>query len=160
MNKDKIVKILINYISLPILGIVVFFMLTAFINRVFINPPIDNELEGKGILKNEAIQVNILNGCGEKGVADKFRQYLRLRGFDVVEIGNYNSNTKNTLVLDRLGDKRSCIKVAHSLGLHDSTIIKKIDSSLYLRATLIIGKDYRNFINLDKATAGMDIIYN
>ncbi len=37
------------------------------------------------------VQLEVLNGCGTSGIADKFTDYLRKQNFDVVQIGNYIS---------------------------------------------------------------------
>lgn len=93
---------------------------------------------------NLTIQLDVRNGSGESGVASVFTEYLRLKGFDVVEIGNYTSSDEaKTLIIDRNGNKASCKKVAYSLGISERNIIQQINPSLYLDATVVIGKDYK-----------------
>jgi len=133
-----------NILLLSALGLIVIVMLSSFINRIFISPPIDpsidEEIETSG--KEVVIQVNILNACGESGLAAKVKDYMRFRGFDVVEIGNYHSIVEKSMVFDRLGDLRSARKVAYALGINDSNVVSSIDSNLYLRSTIVIGKDF------------------
>jgi hypothetical protein len=38
---------------------------------------------------SEIIQVEVLNGCGVTGVADRFTDFLRSEKFDVVKTDNY-----------------------------------------------------------------------
>lgn len=133
-----------NILLLSALGLFVIVMLSSFINRVFISPPIDPNLDKNlEASKNEiVIQVNVLNGCGEAGLAGKVSEYLRFCGFDVVEIGNYAAGAEKSVVLDRLGDIRSSRKVAYALGVSDSMVVSSIDSNMFLRSTIIIGKDF------------------
>jgi len=141
-NFDK-VKVL-NYMFIGIMGLVVAGMLSSFVMRMSA-PPIDAKIESD-IVKStveEVIQVNVLNGCGVPGLAGKAQQYLRSRGFDVVEIGNTETVIEKSQVIDRVGDQISAMKVAYALGLADSTVTSNIDSSLFLRATIVIGNDYK-----------------
>ena len=47
-------------------------------------------------------------------------------------------------MIDRIGDPVSARKVAYALGIREERIETDIDSTLYLRATVIIGDDYRS----------------
>lgn len=133
-----------NILMLAALGLIVIVMLSSFINRVIISPPVDANIEkGAETSENETvIQINVLNACGETGLASKVKEFLRLRGFDVVEIGNFTSTEEKSFVLDRIGDMRSARKVAYAVGIPDSLVVSSIDSTLYLRSTVIIGKDF------------------
>jgi len=119
-------------------------MLSSFINRVIISPPVQAEIDnGANTSQNDVvIQVNVLNACGETGLAAKVMEFLRLRGFDVVEIGNYPKKEEKSFVLDRLGDVRSARKVAYAIGVPDSLVVSALDSTLFVRSTVVIGKDF------------------
>lgn len=133
-----------NILMLIAFGLIVIVMLSSFINRVIISPPVNSEIEnGTNSSQNDiVIQVNVLNGCGETGLAAKVMEFLRLRGFDVVEIGNYHKKVEKSFVLDRLGDIRSARKVAYAIGIPDSMVVSSIDSTLFVRSTVVIGKDF------------------
>ncbi len=133
-----------NILLLSALGLIVIVMLSSFINRVIISPPVDASIE-QGLEASEndvVIQINVLNACGEPGLAAKIKDFMRFRGFDVVEIGNYTSPEEKSFVLDRVGDMRSARKVAYALGMADSMVVSSIDSNLYLRSTVVVGKDF------------------
>ena len=68
---------------------------------------------------------------------------MRIRGFDVVEIGNYGKPQSKTCVFDRVGDLGSALKVAKAMGVADSLVFTKKDSTLFLRATVVLGSDYK-----------------
>ena len=112
--------------------------------RVVISPPVVAELDmaSKQKASREVIQVEILNSTKQSGLANKFMNYLRIRNFDVVKIGNHPEETMKSTIIDRLGDYNSAKKVAYALGISDSLISRSIDSSLFLRCTIIIGNDF------------------
>lgn len=138
-------RLLYNKVTFVLLIITFFTLLSSFVYHNFvvkeITPLIDNELDDNF---NNTIQLNILNGCGEPGLAAKLKEYFRKREFDVVEIGNFKYEVDKSLVIDRIGDMRSAYKVAQSIGIADSMVTKNIDSTMYLRTTLVIGKDWKN----------------
>lgn len=138
------IKKYLNLAIISILSIVVAFMLTSFFMRMT-NPPVESSLDGTiGITKQERIQINILNGCGKNGLAAKTNEYLRKYKFDVVEIGNYPGKVDRSMVIDRLGDRSSAEKVAYAIGIPDSCIVTKIDSSLFIRTTVVLGNNYKS----------------
>jgi len=133
----------INLAIIFVLLILISLLLSSFIDRVFITPPISANLPDElKTNKQEVIQVNILNASGEPGLASKAKEFLRVRGFDVVEIGNNKTIVENSTVIDRLGDIGSAYKVAYAIGINDTLITTQIDSSLFLRSTILIGKDF------------------
>ncbi len=142
-NTEKLIKITLNsVITLMILFSGAMFL--AFTNRVFIEPPVDAKLADniEKLNNQEVIQVSILNSTAVSGLANKAKTFLQMRNFDVVEIGNYVSVLPNTKIIDRVGDYSSAIKVAHALGVPDSLVSTQIDSTLFVRTTVVIGQDY------------------
>ncbi len=90
-----------------------------------------------------AIQLDVLNGSGQPKLAQRMTDFLRARGFDVVEMGNYRSNdVEATLVLDRAGNMDAAKQVAMALGVSAERVRQQIDKSLYLDVSVVIGKDY------------------
>jgi hypothetical protein len=78
----------------------------------------------------------------KEGVARTTMDYLRSAGFDVVEIDNYKSfDVERSFVIDRVGDSVSTRSVARALGIADSLYVRTIDSTLYVRCTIVLGKD-------------------
>jgi hypothetical protein len=118
-------------------------MLSSFIIRIT-TPPISAAVDSANRISEleQFIQVNVLNACGKTGLAAEVKNYLLKRGFDVVEIGNYGVPLENSIVIDRVGDVNSSLKVAYAMGIKDSFVTTEIDSALYVRATIIVGKDY------------------
>lgn len=142
-KREKIIRISFNLINAFLL-LLVTLLIMSFTNRVFISPPVDSNLEENIEKLNnlEIIQVSILNSTEINGLANKARTFLQLRNFDVVEIGNSKGVLPKTIVIDRMGDFASAKKVAKAFGVADSLIKTNIDSSLFVRVSIIIGQDY------------------
>jgi len=97
------------------------------------------------------IQVEVLNGCGVSGIADKLTDYLRVNYIDVVNLGNYRSyEIENSIIISRNDKIINAEKVAALVGIDESSIIQQTNSDYLLDVTFILGKDYRNLIPLKK----------
>ncbi len=93
--------------------------------------------------KERTIQMDVLNGTGESRLAQRLTDYLRSRGFDVVETGNYREELEKTLVIDRAGNSQAALQVAQALGIPNNQVMQKVDKNLYLDVSVFVGKDYR-----------------
>ena len=97
------------------------------------------------------IQVEVLNGCGRSGVAEKLTDFLRAKGFDVVKLGNYRSfEIESSIVISRNEGIQNAEKVAVAVGLKYENVIEQINPEYLLDVTFILGKDYKNLIPLQK----------
>ncbi len=94
---------------------------------------------------SDIIQVEVLNGCGVRGAADRFTDYLRNNNFDVVNVSNYISfDVTNSMVIDRIGNMANAYKVAKSLGIKNENVIQQLNKDYFLDVSVIIGRDYYN----------------
>jgi hypothetical protein len=135
----------LNIVIIIIGGLVIFFGY-SFINNTFFQTRIDPHVAQKSssTIQGRVIQLDILNGCGIPGVAQKFTEYLRKKGFDVVQSSNNSSfDVEFTHVLDRVGDKETARKVALVLGIDTSKILVDINHEYYLNVSVVVGKDYQ-----------------
>ena len=124
------------------LTLLVAFLGYSLLERHVFRPPVD-VLKWEG--GSEIIQIDLLNGCGVSGAATAVRDYLRARGYDVVEMRNYKSfDVGESLVVDRTGDFRTAEKVAYALGIQKSHIIHQINPDYFVDVSVIIGKDYKS----------------
>jgi hypothetical protein len=95
------------------------------------------------IISPRVLQLDVLNGCGVKGIGSKFTDFFRTQGFDVVESKNYKSfQVSQTLVIDRTGDLAAARRVAAALGVKEKNIIQQINLDYFVDVSVIIGKDY------------------
>jgi hypothetical protein len=113
----------------------------SLIVRTTVRPPVDPTKHDRE--SAEIIQIDVLNGCGISGVAGEFTSYLRSRGYDVVEIGNYRTfDVAESMVIDRTGNLETARKVAYALGIREANVIQQINHDYFLDATVVIGNDF------------------
>ena len=97
------------------------------------------------------IRIEVLNGCGKSGVAEKLTDYLRSSGFDVVNLGNYRSfEINNSILIGRNQKIQNAEKVAAAVGLKKESVIQQVNPDYMLDVTFVLGKDYKNLIPLQK----------
>ncbi|HEX9614003.1 MAG TPA: LytR C-terminal domain-containing protein [Bacteroidota bacterium] len=94
--------------------------------------------------KVHTIQLDVLNGVGRTNLAQHVTDYLRSKGFDVVETGNFKEELEKTLVIDRTGNSKAAVQVAEALGVPMEQVMQKIDKTLYLDVSVYLGKDYQS----------------
>jgi hypothetical protein len=134
-------SLLLN-IVLGALGLLVIYLGYSLLERQLFRPPVEVAKNDSG---SEIIQIDVLNGCGIPGAATTVRDYLRARGYDVVEMRNYKSfDVDRSLVVDRTGDTRSAERVAYALGIGKSEIIHQINPDYFVDVSVIIGKDFKS----------------
>lgn len=94
-------------------------------------------------LGDNRIEVEVLNGCGNPGLANKFTDYLRNHGYDVIRFTNAQRyDYPRTLVVNRGTDFTRANLVAHTLGVESNAVENMPDPSLQLDVTIILGQDY------------------
>jgi hypothetical protein len=135
-------KKLVSNVLIIAFAAVVLFLLWSFVHRMFIEPPVEPVIVQGG--KTHTIQLDVLNGSGSPKLSQRFTDYLRSRGFDVVEMGNYkDSRVEKTRVIDRGGNLAAAQQVAEALGVPKERVTQQIDRTAYLDVSVIIGRDYR-----------------
>ncbi|HEX8694887.1 MAG TPA: LytR C-terminal domain-containing protein [Longimicrobium sp.] len=88
------------------------------------------------------VRVEVLNASGRPGLAREATRILRDRGFDVVSFGNARGFGPDTSqVLDRVGRMDAARQVADALAIR--RVLARPDSNLYLDATVVLGRDWR-----------------
>ncbi len=90
------------------------------------------------------IQVEVLNGCGERGIGQLAMRFLRERGFDVVNIDNADHfEYRETIVLDRRG-KNGPSSAARAVGgaLGTPNVLLQRNDERMVDVSVVIGKDY------------------
>ncbi|NWG29179.1 MAG: LytR C-terminal domain-containing protein [Ignavibacteriaceae bacterium] len=149
-KKQDFSKNLILNISILILIIINSFLAYSLVKTVSFNDSNDDV----NLLKDSTkarIQIEVLNGCGVSGVAEKLTDYLRSNNIDVVNLGNYRSfEIENSLIISRNEKVKNAEIVAAVVGLDHQNIIQQINPDYLLDVTFILGKDYRNLIPLKK----------
>ena len=94
------------------------------------------------------VEIEILNGCGEPGLAAKFSTLLRQNRVDVVRSENADHfEYDNTILIQRNENVSGMLLVAKALGFNADNpeqVITSIDPNLDVDLTLIIGKDFKS----------------
>lgn len=142
--KSNKLKVVIN-LSILIMSIFVVLLLGSFFYQTFFSEQLDSEIFDKstGFDLKKKTQISIMNGCGVDGLASKAKVFMDEINFDVVEIGNFDTTVASTYIIDRVGDWDAAVKTAEAFGINDSLIFIGIDSSKYLKNTVVIGQDYQ-----------------
>ena len=98
------------------------------------------------------IKVEVLNGCGIKGIAARTADFLRSHQVDVVRSDNADRyDYPNTVIISRNENVESLKAVSRSFGIamNDETHILIVpDESLGVDVTVILGKDIYDFPEL------------
>ena len=140
--RSGLAGILLN-LAIGVIGITVLVLLYALVARSFL-PRTDAVREANPAqLVGDILQIEVRNGCGVSGLAATATMFLRERGFDVVEVGDYDRfDVERSMVIDRVGDLEAARKVAAALGMDESRVHQDVRPDLYLDASVILGKDY------------------
>jgi len=89
--------------------------------------------------------VQVLNGCGAEGAANKVADFLRSKGFDVKDIGNASSwNHQSTMVISRTADMGLANSIEKWMKTGKVVLIRNGDS-MY-DATVVAGPDFEERI--------------
>jgi hypothetical protein len=143
-RKSRARGVLLNLTSL-ILGVVILVFVASGLDKGCTDPVDPMRGSSPSDLIGDYIQVEVLNGCGESGLASTMTDYLRARRFDVVKNGNHTTfDVPETRVLNRVKNPRAAHEVARALGLAETSIIEQLDSGLYVEASVLIGCDYES----------------
>ena len=125
---------------------IIFITVIVYYLRIFLNNDnVENIIHQTNLENNTDIkaEVEILNGCGEIGVANLYANFLTQNGFDVIDSKNAdNFDYLNTNILVHKKEKMSVAKnLAKTLKIKNTNIQIKKGGAWDL--SIIIGKDYK-----------------
>jgi hypothetical protein len=104
------------------------------------NPPVPSAQQDAPL--RSAGRVEVLNASGRSGLARAATDQLRTAGFDVVLFGNAGSSpSDSSFVIDRVGHDAVARAAARQLGI--GPVHTRVDTTLFIDATIIIGGDWR-----------------
>jgi len=96
-------------------------------------------------IERARIRVEVRNSSGVPGAAARVTEYLREAGFDVVDFGNAAEfDRPRTTVIDRVGAPDRAREVA--AVLRGVPIESRIDTTLYLDVTVLVGRDAADLV--------------
>jgi len=97
------------------------------------------------------IQVEVLNGCGESGIAKRIADKLKKLNYDVVNSGNYlekgkeNFNVPTTRIIDQIKSRDNyerARELAAAMGVDPKHIESFENPAPIADLTIVIGKDF------------------
>jgi hypothetical protein len=106
------------------------------------NPPLQKQTDAS---VPSIGRIQVLNGCGSAGAADKMTDFLRVNKFNVANTGNASSwNYPFTLVVSHTNDMTIANQIAAALSTGHVVLMRKEDHPYDV--TVIIGPDYEERI--------------
>jgi calcineurin-like phosphoesterase len=94
-----------------------------------------------GLTNESTVVVEVLNGCGRRGVGERATEILSDKGFDVMFVGNADDyGYEKTLLVDRSGDPSKAVAIGEALGT--GMVVHQVNTSSYVEVTVILGKDF------------------
>lgn len=133
----------LNMLLVWVLVVVNVGLIVFLVRRIFVSGnPLQSEVN---IVAEDAMTVEVLNGCGIKKVANIFAEILQKKGYDVVNIENAESfDYEESVVLDRgKRDRRQVEKMCGLLGVAKDRILRIDSPTTQCDVTFIIGADYK-----------------
>ena len=117
------------------------------------NPRIDlmNQVQTYDAL-NKIIQIEVLNGCGEKGVADLYANYLRNNNYDVIDYKNAENFDYNASKIIVHNNNLAVENVAELFQIDSKNVDYLFNENIFYDMTLIVGKDYKQLESFDKVS--------
>jgi hypothetical protein len=102
-----------------------------------------SELTEKGGAIPSIGRIQVLNGCGTDGAANKIRDFLRTKGFDVKSKGDApTSNYPFTIIVSRKKDMSVAHQVAGALGAESDKVILMRNGDETYDVTVFVGSDF------------------
>ena len=130
-------------LAIVVLFLVVGYLAYSLVLRLTVAPSLDPVREGDP--HGRPIQVDVINGSGTAKVGSRFTQYLRNRGYDVVEVRNYHRfDIRHSMIVARTLNLRNAEKVATALGIPESQIIQQLNPDYFVDVSVVIGHDYQS----------------
>lgn len=148
-------NILIVVLAIVVVGFIYSFAQKSWTTGVTIpNPQLNNVQKTQLAIDIYAanpildIKVEVLNGCGEKGLAAKISDFLRIEHIDVVRSENAdNFDYERTILIQRSDNLFNLKTTAKALNFDindEARVIIRPSSTADVDLTLILGKDYRS----------------
>jgi hypothetical protein len=134
-------------------GLATLVLLYGLAARTFVPRTGALQTESEAAPGGDVIQVEVLNGAGELGIAATGTRFLRARGFDVVYQGNHEPVIQ-TRIVDRIGDPEPARRVAASLGFDVDRVSSEPDPTRDVDVSVILGPDHAGLRPYSRPNAG------
>lgn len=142
-SKESLQKWLFNIVIFSIAIVIIGFMISTS-ERILTNEE-KIELNRSEMVDHQynTVMIEVLNGCGVPGLANKYSNYLRQQGIDVVYVGNAESmDYDSTHVIKRVDDEEKYELLLDVMKFSEKRIRPSETNAPYTDYSLILGKDY------------------
>ena len=139
---------ILYFTSLIVIIISLLIIKTKFLNK-FISRDTHNSLNKNSFIQSKG-DIEILNGCGQPGIANLFTHFLRAHNYDIIEIKNAdNFNYEETLVIINHKNKIALANDLIKLLSIDEKNILVNDNKIW-DISVIIGKNYKTLVSFNE----------
>ena len=90
----------------------------------------------------ETVRIEILNASGRKDLAVLVTNFLRKKGFDVINFGTYGSIEKQTKIVNCSGNIDTALGIRDVLALGGLEIYSKLEKPAIAQVRIILGADF------------------
>jgi hypothetical protein len=153
---------LLIIVSISVALLFLYSGVSSFFNNQSYEPIINNlSFEDLSLLRtksvyeqktNKIIKMEILNGCGESGIASRYTKFLMSLGYDVLDNSNANSfNYEKSIIKLHTANHDMAQEIAKAMGMEEESIIEDLNPNLTFDVSLILGKDYKNLESFHNA---------
>jgi hypothetical protein len=137
------------------LGILFLFVIVAVYAASF-TVQIARGYSGENDATEYYLNLQVLNGCGEKGLANKLANRIEVSvekplAVRVIDTDNFdNFGVEKTFIISRKENLTAANLLAGQLGLENAVTYREIeDNYLDIGATLVLGRDYRQAFGIE-----------
>ena len=88
----------------------------------------------------ERVTVEVLNASTKPGIASRAKNILRLKGADVMSVGNV-ARQERTIVYDRTGRFENAAAVARMLGCPEARALTRLDLKRLVDVSVVLAED-------------------
>ena len=158
----SILQNLLIVVSLSVALLFLYSGISNFFNSQSYEPIINNvSFEDLSLLRtksiyeqktNQIIKMEILNGCGDSGVASRYTKFLMSLGYDVLDNSNASSfNYEKSIIKLHTANRDMAKEIAKAMGIEEESIAEELNPNLTFDVSLILGKDYKKLESYHKA---------
>jgi len=144
----KLLKKLLSNLFIGILFVsfvIIFVVFKNWQTEPYIDPQTALMSQIKTHNSNEIIQIEVLNGCGDKGIADLYATFLRENDYDVIDYKNAENFNYNSSKIIVHNNNLYVEDVANLFQIDSKNIYYHFDDNNIIHdITIIVGKDYKS----------------
>jgi len=97
--------------------------------------------------KDVDVVIELINGNGESGVCEQYKEYFTKKGVDVINVGNAdNFNYAKTVIHLHTDSYKKARVISKLLGVEVNTVLKTTTPSVSCDISVVLGKDYKELL--------------